>query len=66
VLNPGHAGRLLEALLDSLESLERGCHLIVVGFPLLTRFYVGLFHLFQQNFEEVGLVWNSISTRFLS
>ena len=45
-----------DALIDSLKTLERGNHLIVVCFPLLTRKYVGLFNFFGQNFEEVGFV----------
>ena len=56
VLKPDHFYKLLQELRGSLEKLERGSHLIVVGFPLLTRKYVGLLHLFSQNFEEIGFV----------
>lgn len=56
VSNPVYFLRLLDSLLDCVRSLERGDHLIVAGFPLLTRKLVGLLVLFSQHFEEVGFV----------
>ncbi len=56
VLDSDHFHKLLQELSGCLKKLERGSHLIVVGFPLLTRKYVGLLHLFSQNFEEIGFV----------
>jgi hypothetical protein len=56
VLKPDHFNKLLHELRGCLEKLDRGSHLIVAGFPLLTRKYVGLLHIFSQNFEEIGFV----------
>ena len=55
-LDSSHFVRLLDALLECVKILERGSHLIVVCFPLLTRKYVGLLHVFGKNFEEIGFV----------
>ena len=37
ILNPVFFLRLIDSLLDSQNALDQGNHLIIVGFPLLTR-----------------------------
>jgi hypothetical protein len=56
VSNPVFFLRFIDSLLDCIKSMERGGHLIIVGFPLLSRKFVGLLVLFGQNFEEIGFV----------
>ena len=55
-MDSSHFVRLLDALLECVKTLERGSHVIVVCFPLMTRKHVGLLHFFGKNFEEIGFV----------
>jgi cap2 methyltransferase len=47
---------LIDQILDTIAHLERGQHIIILDFVLLTRIQVGIFFILLHQFEEVGFM----------
>jgi len=46
----------LKSCIGSIKNIQRGCDILIVNFPLLTRLFVGLLCIIGRSFAKIGFV----------